>query len=492
MSPTYRHEAEFPHSLDRLGAYYESPGTVSRLTPDWTATVLKEPRSLAEGQRTELLFGPPWAPSLGPVDPGLRWVAEHTAHTPGRGFVDEMVSGPLRSWRHEHRFDDAAPATDAPASRVRDTVEWEAPLTASVPDRPRALGAVRAFGEERVERQIRRMFEFRTRQTAADLDFHRLLEQRGEPGPKTFVISGASGMVGTALSALLRSGGHRVIALSRSAPEGEDAPGVRTVVWDPAEGRLDPQELIGADAVINLAGASLMGRFTEEHRRAVRSSRIQATRTLVRAMGEVAEQGGPRVLVSASASGYYGHDAGEVTESSPSGEDFLASVCRDWETEALAAREHGIRVALVRTGLVLSARGGLLGAQLPLYLAGGGGPMGGGRMWQPWIGLEDLIRIYAFAAVTPEAEGPINAAAPHPVRQEEFATTLASVLHRPAVIPAPAAAPAVLLGRQGARELALSSAKLSPDALRALDFPFRHPRLREALEHTLGHARGAE
>ena len=497
MSTTssYHHEALFPHPVEEVAGYYQHPGTVQRLTPDWAGVVVREPHGLARGQRTELLCGPPWLPSLGSAEPRIRWVAEHTEHTPGEGFVDEMLTGPLRSWRHRHSFlatedgRSSSPGIGA-SSRVRDAVEAELPLLGALSgDLPRNLpgwAGPRRFVEARFQAQLRRMFDFRTRQTAADLEFHRFLRSldAGER-PKTVVISGASGLVGTSLSALLRSGGHEVIALTRT-PSDQQIPGVRTVEWDPASGRLDAEELIGAHSVINLAGASIMGRFTQKHRERILKSRLDSTSTLVRALADVADRGGPSVLVSASASGFYGQDAGEVTESSPSGEGFLASVCRAWEQAAQEASHHGIRVVTVRTGLVLSARGGLLNAQLPLYLAGGGGPLGGGRMWLPWISLEDLIRVFSFAALNPQISGAVNAAAPHPVRQSEFVRTLGRLLHRPAIIPTPAAAPAALLGRQGAQELALASVRMVPDFLQEAGFPFRHEHLHQALRHTLG------
>lgn len=475
---TYTHHAVLDHPRQEVADWYAAPGAFRRLTPEFGASVLAEPsRGLAVGSEAELLLGPPWAqtftPSQLPLRPGLRWRARHTQYAPGESFTDVMQRGPLQSWTHRHGFQ-----TEGSGTRVSDVVDWALPQ-----DLQERSGSTRA----RVERELDRVFAYRTAQTAADLQLHaRIRALRGpEAAPMTVVVAGASGFVGTQLCALLRSGGHRVIRLKRrTGYTGRiDA---ENIAWDPSQHRLDAQCLVGADAVINLAGAGIAGRFTRKHKQAVLDSRLDATHTLVAALREVADRGGPRALISASASGYYGHDAGEVTEDSPAGTDFLARVCRDWEEAAQQAEAAGIRVVLVRTGLVLGAAGGLLGAQLPLYLAGGGGPMAGGAMWQPWISLQDLIQIYAWAAADTALTGPVNAAAPHPVRQQEFARTLGRVLHRPAVVPVPAAAPAAVLGREGAQELALASVAMRPEALEPTGCVFRYPELEDALRFCLG------
>lgn len=476
---TFQHEAEFPVDPQHLFSWYEQPGTVGRLVPDWMMSVRREPtQGLHEGSVTEFDLGPTWADSLlpgaVPIRPVLRWKAVHQGREPGAEFTDTMASGPLASWTHRHQF---LNGPQAGTTLLRDTVEYNLPGAAQ-----KLPVAQRAF-----EHSLAENFAFRTRQTSADLDFHQQLRALRGSGaePLTFLLAGASGLVGTQLSTLLRSGGHRVLRLLRR-PGASQPWGTDRISWDPSQGELDPALLRGVDVVVNLAGQSILGPMTARHRRAVMDSRVDATRTLVRAMTAVVGDGGPQTLVSASASGYYGHDAGTVTEESPSGQDFLAEVCRAWEAEAFAAEQAGIRVVAVRTGLVLSARGGILGAQLPLYQAGLGGPMGGGRMWQPWLSLEDLIRIYAWAAMNSEVSGPVNAAAPAPVRQEEFARTLGTVLRRPAVLPTPGPAPALLLGPRGARELALASAALEPRVLQAGGYPFRFTDLEQALRHTLG------
>ncbi|WBL17797.1 TIGR01777 family oxidoreductase [Citricoccus sp. NR2] len=478
----FEHMITVPHSRETVAAWHERGGVLPRLSPDWSTTVLQEPdQGLHPGSRARLLMGPAGLVSLLPSArlarrAGVRWEALHTAWEPGHGFTDVMESGPLRSWTHQHGFVDDEPEASC---RIEDRIEYELPAAIeSIP------GAAARFDAE-----LERIMAFRSRVMRDDLDFQARV---ATDHPLTVAITGASGLVGTQVSALLRSGGHRVITLVRHS-----GPSRRIdehhISWDPAQGELDASLLIGVDAVINLSGASIAGPFTAAHRRTVFASRVDSTSTLVTALRSVADRGGPHTLISASASGFYGHDASahdedaaHLDETAPSGDGFLAAVCRQWEQVASGAAEAGIRVVTVRTGLVLSSTGGLLAAQLPLYQAGAGGPMGSGGMWQPWVSLDDLAQIYVWAVVRPEVTGPVNAVSPQPVQQREFAATLGDILHRPTVLRTPNIAPAVLLGRQGARELALSSARLAPAELERSGYRFRHPDLTSALRHTLG------
>lgn len=478
----FDHAITVPHSRDAVSAWHERGGVLPRLSPDWSTTVLQEPdQGLRPGSRARLLMGPAGLGSLLPSArlarrAGVRWEALHTEWEPGHGFTDVMESGPLRSWTHQHGFFDAEPGASC---RIEDRIEYELPAALQ-----RVPGAASRFDAE-----LERIMAFRSRVMRDDLDFQARV---ATPEPLTVAISGASGLVGAQVSALLRSGGHRVITLVR-----QTGPSVRIddrhISWDPAQGVLDASLLVGVDAVINLSGASIAGPFTAAHRRKVFASRVDSTTTLVTALRVAADRGGPRTLVSASASGFYGHDASvhdrdaaTLDETAPSGDDFLAAVCRQWEQVASDAAEAGVRVVTVRTGLVLSAAGGLLAAQLPLYQAGAGGPMGSGGMWQPWVSLDDLAQIYVWAVVRPGVTGPVNAVSPSPVQQRDFAAVLGEVVHRPTVMRTPKAAPALLLGSQGARELALSSARLAPSALEKSGYRFRHPDLASALRHTLG------
>ena len=223
--------------------------------------------------------------------------------------------------------------------------------------------------------QLNRIFAYRERQLKADLAFH---DQHD--GPRlTIAVAGSSGLVGTQVCALLETGGHTVLRMKRGADTGEGVIG-----WDPDKGVLNPHDLEGVDVVVHLGGASIATRFTDENKKKIMASRVDSTRLLVRALGQVPAEKRPRALVVSSAVGYYGTGRGDevLTEDSPSGDGFLAEVCREWERAAHGAAAYGMRVVNIRTGLVLSPTGGLLKPQLPLMEAGLSGPLGGGKQWQ--------------------------------------------------------------------------------------------------------------
>lgn len=253
-------------------------------------------------------------------------------------------------------------------------------------------------------------------------------------------------------------------------------------------GQPDPGLLAGVDAVIHLAGASIAGRFTDGHRRAVRDSRIGPTRRLAELVAET--PGGPTVLICASAIGFYGYDRNDeiLTEDSDRGDGFLADVVADWEDATAPAEQAGTRVVRIRTGIVQSPSGGTLRLLRPLFSAGLGGRVGNGRQWLSWIGLDDLTDIYHRGLWDTELSGPVNAVAPEPVRNIDYTRTLARVLHRPAVLPVPALGPRLLLGEQGARELACASQRVNPARLQGAGHRFRQAHLEQALRHVLGRA----
>lgn len=294
-------------------------------------------------------------------------------------------------------------------------------------------------------------------------------------------ITGGTGFIGTALRARLRSTGHEPTIVSRS----DRGPG--SIRWDPTAGRLDPEALADHDAVVHLAGESILGlRWTEEKKRRIRDSRTLGTDLVARTMAELAGNGrGPGVLVSVSGINYYGDRGEEVlTEDSASGEGFLAQVCRDWEAATRPAADAGVRVAIVRVGIVQSREGGALRAQLPLFQLGLGGRIGSGEQYTSWISLEDLVGVLVHALETSEVSGPLNATGPEPVPQEEYAATLGRVLGRPTVVPVPAFAPRLALG-QMADELLLASLRVVPERTVASGYTFRHPTLETALRSVL-------
>jgi len=245
------------------------------------------------------------------------------------------------------------------------------------------------------------------------------------------------------------------------------------------------------DAVVHLAGVSIAGRFTPAHKRAVRDSRVGPTRRLAELAAATAD--GPQTFISASAIGYYGADRGDeiLGEDSAPGNDFLASLVVDWEAATAPAAAAGLRVVQVRTGIVQTPRGGTLKLLFPLFEVGLGGRLGSGRQWLSWIGIDDLADVYLRVLVDAALSGPVNAVAPDPVRNLDYTRALGKVLRRPTIVPVPGFGPRLLLGAEGARELAEASQRVRPDALLAAGHTFRYPRLEPALRHLLGHVPGA-
>jgi uncharacterized protein (TIGR01777 family) len=270
-------------------------------------------------------------------------------------------------------------------------------------------------------------------------------------------VTGSSGLVGAALGRALRAAGHEVITVSRDQPDIGDA-----------------------EAVVHLAGAPIAVRWTAARKRAILDSRVQGTRRIVEAIAQ--RQQPPRVLVCASAIGFYGNRGDEeLSEESGAGEDFLANVVRDWEQ---AAREARVRSVQLRFGIVLSPRGGALGKMLPAFRMGVGGRLGSGAQWMSWITLHDLVRVIRFALDTGELQGPVNAVAPQPVTNTEFTATLGRVLHRPVALTVPVVALRMLFGEMAGATI-LASQRVKPARLEQLGFRFEYPELEGALAHEL-------
>jgi uncharacterized protein len=297
-------------------------------------------------------------------------------------------------------------------------------------------------------------------------------------------VTGASGLIGTALVGRLEAEGHQVLRVTRSRPSGPDQ-----LLWDPMAGRLDRDALAKADAVVHLAAANIGDklRWTARTKREILETRVEGTGLVARTMAELANgPGGPRVLVCASGAHYYGDRGDEVlTEASSGGRGFLADVVRQWEAAADPARAAGLRVVHLRTGPVQDAAGAGLPKQALMFRLGVGGRFGSGRQWLSWIALDDITGAYLHALTREDLAGPVNAVAPNPVTNAEFTATLARVLHRPAVVHVPAFAPRLVLG-EFADEMLFTSMRIHPARLQATGYRFQLPELEPALRHTLG------
>jgi uncharacterized protein len=453
---TFSKRTRIPVPAEFLFDWHTRPGALKRLTPPWEPVEIGEmSHGIADGSRGEILI------KAGPFR--KKWIAEIQDVVPGRQFRDVQISGPFAAWVHTHTM---IPDGDD-GCILEDHVEYRLPLG--------VLG--RWGGAGFVRRKLERMFEYRHRITLDDVPALYQRQSLKRARPMKILISGLSGLVGTSLGSSLTAGGHEVIGLSRSASSTE-------IGWKPMEGQIDKQGLAGVEAVVHLAGESIAKRWTDKQKGLIRESRIQGTTLLCETLAGMEIP--PKVLVSASAIGYYGDRGDEVlTETSPPGEGFLPGVCREWEAACEPARQKGIRVVNLRIGVVLSPDGGALAKMLLPFKMGVGGKVGSGNQYWSWIALDDVVGAIEHALTNEELQGPVNATAPNPSTNYEFTKTLGKVLSRPTVFPMPKFAARLALGEM-ADDLLLASARVLPERLQQTGYPFRFTELEEALRHLLG------
>ena len=458
--PSFTKKSHLSASPEVVFGYHEQPGAFQRLTPPWEPVEMTERTgTIRDGDRATLCI------KQGPIS--LKWVAEHRDYIPNEQFKDVALSGPFPKWEHTHRV---TPGEDG-GSILTDSIDYRLPG-----------GPVgRALGGGFVQRKLARMFTYRHRVTADDTAMmtHYPVEK-----PLRVLISGATGLVGSALAALLSAAGHTPVALRR-AGQGPGGTPWESVEWNPHTGAVINGNLDGLDAVVHLAGAGIADkRWTEARKRLIKDSRVIGTHNLCSALSSLPNP--PRVMVSASATGYYGDaDDAILDESSPMGVGFRAEVCRDWEAATRPAEEAGIRVVHLRAGIVLSLAGGALAKMALPFRCGLGGTFGNGRQYMSWIALDDALGMVYHALMTDSVAGAVNAVSPVPCTNSEFTRTLGRVLHRPAGLAVPRTALRLALGEM-ADEALLSSARVQPAAMMDAGYVFRFTRLDDALQHALG------
>ncbi|PXY05208.1 TIGR01777 family oxidoreductase [Corynebacterium striatum] len=450
-----------PAPREQVWQWHARRGALARLTPPFVfMTPLQQAESLADG--TSILGLPG----------GLKWIARHdlSRFQTGVSFTDVCLTAPMRSlatWRHDHLFkDEKQEGAEVPYTRITDNVDTRIPA--------HAMNSLFAYRQQ----QLIKDFEFLTQ--LKELGPHALppaVAEQQAVRPLVFAITGSRGGVGRALTAQLTTAGHQVIQLVRANPK----PGQR--LWRPH--LPSPELLEGVDVLIHLAGEPIFGRFNSAHKAEIRDSRVGPTRLLAQV---AAHTPGLSTMVCASAIGFYGSVRGdeELTEAAPRGEGFLADVVEAWEDACAPARNAGKRVVNVRTGIALSGNTGLLPILRALFSTGLGGSFGKGEFWYSWIALDDLTDIYFRAAVDPQLNGAINAVSPTPILNKEFVSALGEELKRPAVVPIPTIGPALLLGKEGARELALANQRVLPTKLQQVRHSFRYESVDAALAHELG------
>lgn len=418
---------------------------------------------LREGGRAVISIPSP----LGP----MKWHAEHFDIQKGKEFSDRQLKGPFRHWVHRHLFEN----TGASACVLHDIIRYELPLS--------PLSDL--FAGWFVRQKLSAMFAYRQRVLSYDLGFWRSLPEKKV---KRILLTGSSGLIGSALAAFLQQGGYEVIGVSRRS-EG----GMATVRWDLSKATpedaaplLDGKPL---DAVVHLAGESIAdGRWNPTKKQRLIRSRVDATQNLIAGLQKLGLS--PRVFISASGVGLYGDRGSQIlTESAAPGEGFLGELAQAWEAAARASETaFSARSVQLRMGAVLTPRGGALAKMLLPFKCGLGGVLGNGEQWMSWVALDDVLYAIAFALEAQSLSGAVNLVSPHPVTNAEFTRTLAQVLKRPAFLPAPAFALKIALGEM-AQELLLNSQRALPKVLLESGFEFRHGDLRAALGFMLGKER---
>jgi uncharacterized protein (TIGR01777 family) len=454
-------QSRFHAPAQMLADWHFRPGAFERLCPPWQRIdVVERPGRLEDGAILRMRL------RAGPL--GLIWVARHEQCEPGRRFVDVQERGPFGAWRHEHRFEDAGDG----ACELTDSIDYAPPGG--------AIGALVAGGK--IRRDLDRLFTWRHERTRADIERH---AQWSRP-PMRIVVTGASGVIGSALCAFLSTGGHEVRTLVRRAPKAGSL--FTEFRWNPATGEADPAAFAGADALVHLAGAPIAQRWTARGREEIDDSRAGATRRLLESLARDGRC--PPVVLCASGVGILAPSNTPVDESGALGDDFPAQVARRWEEATAPASEAGSRVVCLRYGVVLTPLGGMLRAMLPAFRAGLGAAPGSGEQRLSWIGLDDAVGATLHALGCDGLRGPAHVAAPRSVSALEFADTLARVLRRPRFLRIPAGLIRKTMGERG-EALLLRSLDADPRALRESGFAWRRPSLEDTLRFELGRLRPA-
>lgn len=468
--PVFEYTSRIAAPADAVFAWHERPGAFHRLVPPWDH--IQETRrvgTVRDGDHVTFHIGR-WPFRI-------RWKAEHFDYEPGRRFCDRQVQGPFKEFVHRHEV-----LPDGPDQCVyRDRITYEIPLG--------RLGDW--LVDDYVQRRLETLHRFRHRRVRQDVRRHRPYRDRG---PQRVAITGSSGLIGSHLALFLSTGGHQVLRLVRRPPDPTSSRVGSEAHWHPADGAVDAAALEGVDAVVHLAGEPLLGPWTASKKRKVRTSRVQGTRVLSKALAGLDDP--PRILLSASATGYYGRRRGEtLTEDSPPGTGFRARVCRDWEAATQPAEQAGIRVVHLRIGTVLSGHGGALPWMVLPFRAGLGGQVGDGGHHLSWVALDDVLGAVLHLVFDEDVVGPVNVTAPQPVTHAELARALSWVLDRPAwwSVP-PGLARRVAGGLLGevAESVLLDDISAVPTRLKEQGFDFLYGDIEEALRVELGQTPPAE
>ncbi|MDA0346550.1 MAG: TIGR01777 family oxidoreductase [Verrucomicrobia bacterium] len=457
-SHLYSYESNISAPAADVFAYHERLGALQRLIPPWESVrVVSSKGSIQNDDSITIKM------NLGPFK--TLWKAKHQDYQKNRQFVDVQVKGPFKYWKHTHSFR----SLDPHRTNLKDTIQLELPFG--------LIG--RRFVYPKVLKQLNKLFTYRHAITQNDLkDWMQL---KSFPVSKV-AITGGNGLIGSELAVFLKAQGHEVVILSRSGKSKVyGVPGVR---WDPGKQFIDAKSLSDVDCWIHLAGENVSKkRWTKKRIKKLKDSRVNSTKFLVDFI--LKQKNAPKVFITASGAGYYPSSSEVMTEDSAKGSGILAGICSEWEDASAPLMGTAIRRVVLRTGIVLSEKGGALEKLLPIFNFGLGGPVGTGKQFWSWIAMEDLIRIYNLAAKDPRIEGIYNAVAPIASTNKKFTDVLGSALRRPTLIRTPSWVLKIALGRM-ADDALLASQNIAPNRLNESDFNFNFPDLELAVSHCLG------
>lgn len=452
---TFTYTSTFPCSKEELYTWHTRPGALERLLPPWEKTsVISRHGGINPGGKVVLKM------HAGPLP--LQWHARHIENIPGIMFRDMQAKGPFSQFIHTHRFESARQGC-----RLEDYIEYSLPCHSLLPD----------FVSNKVQTALKRVFKYRHETMRRDIILHKKYSR----APLRILISGASGILGSALKPLLTTGGHEVWTLVRRKAD----PQANEIYWDPQQGIIDTASLPALDGVIHLAGDNIgVGRWSKEKKKRVIDSRVQGTRLIAQTIAGLSPK--PKVFLSASAVGFYGDCVDTcICEKEPSGIDFISGVCSMWEQSARPAEKAGIRTVFMRIGVVLSPQGGALQRLLATSSIGFFKSFGSGDQYISWISIEDMIYAMLHALQTESLQGPVNIAAPSPVTNAELMAALAKVNNRPLLPSIPAGFLKTLYG-QMASEVLLSGCRVNTEKLENSGYQFQYPDLIQCLETLLG------
>ena len=445
----------FPCTARELYDWHRRPGALERLIPPWEKTWVRSRTGGIDpgGQVVMQMYA-------GPLP--YTWQARHIENSVGVMFQDIQERGPFARWTHTHRF------TDTPeGALLEDQIDYALPAQSCLPN----------FSTTLVNSTLERVFRYRHATLNDDICLH----QRCSRTPLRLLISGGSGVLGSALRPLLTTGGHEVWTLVRRQPDRSK----KEIYWNPEQGELNLAGLPAFDGVIHLAGDNIgEGRWTPDKKKRVIDSRVLGTGLIARTLASLPVR--PKVLLSASAVGFYGNCLDCcMREEDSAGPDFISDVCSLWEHSALPAQDAGIRTVFMRIGVVLSPRGGALNRLMATSALGFSSRFGSGEQYISWIGINDMVAAILHALTCDSLVGPVNIAAPQPVTNSQLMRTLALVMHRPLLPPIPAPLLKTLYG-QMASEVLLGGCRVATDKLQHSGYTFRHADLEQTLRHLLG------